>query len=77
MNEAQRRLEDDEFSPVNHAVGMQHYKDSLLRDPMTRIEHRLRDPLEKFGQHGVGLQLYFELLRALCITHVHPGMTLI
>jgi RNA recognition motif-containing protein len=68
MNEALRRLEDAELSPADHAVGMQHYKDSLLKDNETGNEYRLRDPIEKFGQHGVGLQLYFELLRALCIT---------
>jgi RNA recognition motif-containing protein len=66
LYEAQRSLEDAEFSPANYAVGEQHYKNSFLKD--NGNEYRLRDPIEKFGQHGVGLQLYFELLRALCIT---------
>jgi hypothetical protein len=67
-NEAQQQIEDHEFSPATHEEGMRHYWESLLKDPSTNIEYDLKTPIEKFGQHGVGLQLYFELLRALCIT---------
>jgi RNA recognition motif-containing protein len=66
--EAQTLIEDQEFSPAIHTEGIRHYYDSLLKDPSTRIDYNLKTPIDKFGQHGVGLQLYFELMRALCIT---------
>jgi hypothetical protein len=68
MLEAQDLIEDQEFRIASHVEGMRFYIDSQLKDPRTRAEYKLLTPISKFAQHGVGLQLYFELMRAMAFT---------